>query len=80
MLKRFLISLFLILFVAACATTPEDAADSSGSGSSAGELTSVDYTKDSSETGSDGIVPGSQEDLIVNVGDTSDWLPATSLI
>ena len=77
MLTRLLLSLFLIFFVAACATTPKDQADSSGSGSSsesessvssAGELTSVDYTSD---VPSDyvGIYPGSQEDLIVNVGD-----------
>ena len=63
MLKKFLISIFLVLLVSACASTPEDTADSSGSGSS---LEKVDYTKD--DTG-DAIVPGSQEDLIVNVGD-----------
>ena len=65
MIQRFLISLFLILFVAACATTPKEEADSSGSGSS---LESVDYTSDDTSSG-EGIVPGSQEDLIVNVGD-----------
>jgi len=77
MLTRFLISLFLIFFVAACATTPVTTVKTEGSGSSeseaevsssgsssAGELTSVDYTKDDQ-----GIVPGSQEDLVVNVGD-----------
>ena len=73
MLTRFLISLFLIFFVAACATTPVTTVKTEGSGSSeseaevsssAGELTSVDYTKDEP-----GIVPGSQEDLVVNVGD-----------
>ena len=74
MLNKFLISIFLILFVAACATTPEDTADSSGSGSG---LESVDYTSDdtgaagaaSAGASGEGIVPGSQEDLIVNVGD-----------
>ena len=71
MLQKFLISFFLIFLVSACATTPKDEADSSGSGSSAGELESVDYTSDSVASGSDdySIVPGSQEDLIVNVGD-----------
>ena len=64
MLKKFLLSIFLVLFVAACASTPKDTADSSGSGAS---LESVDYTSDS--TSGEGIVPGSQEDLIVNVGD-----------
>lgn len=76
MLIRFLISLFLIIFVAACATSPVKTVKTEGSGSSesesevssssAGELTSVDYTSD---VQSEGIVPGSQEDLIVNVGD-----------
>ena len=79
MLSKFLILVFTILFIAACAATTKDTADSSGSGSSsesesdvssssAGELTSVDYTSD---VPSDyvGIYPGSQEDLIVNVGD-----------
>ena len=80
MLNKFLISIFILLFVASCTTTSKDTTDSSGSGSSgefntetssedssaaaAGELTSVDYTSDDA-----GIVPGSQEDLIVNVGD-----------
>ena len=79
MLNKFLISIFILLFVASCTTTSKDTADSSGSGSSgefntetssegssaaAGELTTVDYTSDDT-----GIVPGSQEDLIVNVGD-----------
>tara|TARA_B100001964_G_C14197052_1_gene583928 strand:+ start:961 stop:1488 length:528 start_codon:yes stop_codon:yes gene_type:complete len=72
MLQKFLISFFLIFLISACATTPKDEADSSGSGSSASELESVDYTSDSAAvSGSDdySIVPGSQEDLIVNVGD-----------
>ena len=68
-----LISIFFILFLAACATQPVKTVKTEGSGSSesessvsssAGELTSVDYTKDAI-----GIIPGSQEDLIVNVGD-----------
>ena len=75
MLKKLLISNFILLFVAACVTPPKDAADSSGSGASSSDsssstsststpsLESVDYTSDSV------IVPGSQEDLIVNVGD-----------
>ena len=72
---RFLIALFLIFFITACATPPvktiktvgsgsSSESESSVSSSSAGELTSVDYTSDES-----GIVPGSQEDLVVNVGD-----------
>ena len=78
MLKKLLISFCLILLLGACATQPVKTVKTEGSGSSsdsdssvsssAGELTSVDYTSD---IPSDyvGIYPGSQEDLIVNVGD-----------
>ena len=75
MLTRFLISIFFVLFLAACATPPVKTVKTEGSGSSesesdvssssAGELTSADYTSDVA-----GIVPGSLEDLIVNVGNT----------
>ena len=61
------ISVFLVLFVAACATKQKDAADSSGSGSSDSSA-SVDEGS-ITETSGSGIVAGSQEDLIVNVGD-----------
>ena len=62
----------LVFFLAACSTTPKDTADSSGSGSSSsssdvsstGEGTVTETSPDSNI-----IVPGSQEDLIVNVGD-----------
>ena len=68
MFYKFLISTFLILFVAACATTPKDSADSSGSGSSSsGSDVSSEGTI--TETTGSGIVSGSQEDLIVKVGD-----------
>ena len=62
----------LVFFLAACSTTPKDTADSSGSGSSSSS-SDVDssgegtITESSPETTS--IQPGSQEDLIVNVGD-----------
>ena len=60
--------LLLVLFVAACATKPKDSADSSGSGSSSsGSDVSSEGTI--TETTGSGIVSGSQEDLIVNVGD-----------
>ena len=68
MFYKFFISIFMVLFVAACATTPKDAADSSGSGSSSsGSDVSSEGTI--TETTGSGIVSGSQEDLIVNVGD-----------
>ena len=68
MFYKFLISAILVLFVAACATTPKDSADSSGSGSSSsGSDVSSEGTI--TETTGSGIVSGSQEDLIVNVGD-----------
>tara|TARA_B100000575_G_scaffold261363_1_gene234974 strand:- start:332 stop:850 length:519 start_codon:yes stop_codon:yes gene_type:complete len=67
MVYKLLVSAFLVLFVAACATKPKDAADSSGSGSSSSDSSVEDGTI--SETAGSGIVKGSQEDLIVNVGD-----------
>ncbi len=68
MFYKFFISIFMVLFVAACATTPKDSADSSGSGSSSsGSDVSSEGTI--TETTGSGVVSGSQEDLIVNVGD-----------
>mgnify|MGYP001206806419 CR=1 FL=1 len=55
--NKFLLSILLVLFISACATTPKDTADSSGEGASS------DYSNDLT------VIPGSQEDLIVNVGD-----------
>ena len=67
MFYKFFISIFIVLFVAACATKPKDDADASGSGttSSDGSVSEGSIT----ETAGSGIVSGSQEDLIVNVGD-----------
>ena len=67
MFYKFLISAILVLFVASCATKPKDSSDSTGSGSSTTD-SSVDGGT-ISETAGSGIVAGSQEDLIVNVGD-----------
>ena len=72
MIIKLLASALLVFFLAACSTTPKDTADSSGSGStstssdvsSSGETTSTETTSTSAS-----IEPGSQEDLIVNVGD-----------
>ena len=68
MFYKFFITIFMVLFVAACATTPKDSADSSGSGSSSSE-SDVSSEGTITETSGSGIVSGSQEDLIVNVGD-----------
>ena len=77
MFKKLLFTVFLVFFISSCSTTPKDTAESSGSGSSsesessvssAGELTSVDYTSDV-PSDYEGIYPGSQEDLVVNIGD-----------
>ena len=69
MIHKILMSVLLAFFITACATTPEDTSDSSGSGSSSSS-SSVSSSADSgSDDSSGGIVPGSQEDLIVNVGD-----------
>ena len=65
MIYKFFISAFLILFIAACATKPKDSADSAGTGSSS--VASEEGTI--TESAGSGIVAGSQEDLIVNVGD-----------
>ena len=67
MFYKFLITSILVLFVAACATKPKDEGESSGSGSSSSGDSVSEGTI--TETSGSGIVSGSQEDLIVNVGD-----------
>ena len=72
MVIKLFTSALLVFFLAACSTTPKDTADSSGSGSSSSssDVSSSEegsITETSPETAS--ITPGSQEDLIVNVGD-----------
>ena len=78
MIKKFLLSALLAFFVTACTTTPKDTADTSGSGSSSSsssvsssdseEGTITETAGSGSESGT-AVEPGSQEDLIVNVGD-----------
>ena len=70
MFNRILYTFFLVLFISACSTTSKDTADSSGSGSSGvfNSTTSDSATTSDSDSGNN-IEPGSQEDLIVNVGD-----------
>ena len=72
MIIKLFTSALLVFFLAACSTTPKDTADSSGSGSSSSssDVSSSEegtITETSPEIAS--ITPGSQEDLIVNVGD-----------
>ena len=70
MFLKFLSSILLMLFIAACSTTPKDSADSSGSGTTSSSSDVASSGSDSSSEVSDAsIEPGSQEDLIVNVGD-----------
>ena len=70
MFKKFLILAFLFFFITACATKQNETADTSGSGStSSGSDVSSDSEGTITETAGSGIVSGSQEDLIVNVGD-----------
>ena len=60
MFYKILLSIFLAAFISACTTTPKDTSTSTGSGES---------TSSSDSTDTANIEPGSQEDLIVNVGD-----------
>ena len=63
MFYKILAFIIFAVFVTACSTTPKDTSDSSGSGSTS----SSDTVSSTSSTES--VTPGSQEDLIVNVGD-----------
>ena len=68
MFYKILFSIFIALFISACSTTPKDTADSSGTGSTSSSVSSADEGTLTVTDGS-GLVAGSQEDLIVNVGD-----------
>ena len=68
MIIKLLASALLVFFLAACSTTPKDTADSSGSGSTS-TTSDVSSSGETETTESASIEPGSQEDLIVNVGD-----------
>jgi len=73
MIIKLFTSALLVFFLAACSTTPKDTADSSGSGSSTSTSSDVSSSEEGTITEtspeSASITPGSQEDLIVNVGD-----------
>ena len=68
MIIKLLASALLVFFLAACSSTPKDTADSSGSGSTSSS-SDVSSSAETESTDSASIEPGSQEDLIVNVGD-----------
>ena len=68
MIIKLLASALFVFFLAACSTTPKDTADSSGSGSTS-TSSDVSSSAETETTESASIEPGSQEDLIVNVGD-----------
>ena len=68
MIIKLLASALFVFFLAACSTTPKDTADSSGSGSTS-TSSDVSSSGETESTESVSIEPGSQEDLIVNVGD-----------
>jgi peptidoglycan-associated lipoprotein len=72
MVIKLFTSALLVFFLAACSTTPKDTADSSGSGSSSSSSdvsSNEEGTITETNPESASITPGSQEDLIVNVGD-----------
>ena len=78
MFYRILYTLLLVSFVSACSTTSKDTADSSGSGSSGEFNTATTTSEDEASTSSSidtttsdfsGIIRGTQDDLIVSVGD-----------
>ena len=76
MFYKILLSMFLAVFISACSTTPKDTADSSGSGSSGEFNTASTTSEDVASTAIDtatsdfsGVIRGTQEDLVVSVGD-----------
>ena len=71
MFYKILLLLLFAAFISACSTTSQDASETSGSGTS-GEFNTATTSEESSGISTDdesGVIPGSQEDLIVNVGD-----------
>ena len=79
MLNKFLISISIILFVAACKSPPIETGTTTGSGTTT-ETTDTTTTTDMDDTtitteestdteGESSIMPGSPDDFIINVGD-----------
>jgi peptidoglycan-associated lipoprotein len=65
MFYKILLSIILAVFISACTTTQKDTADATGTGT--GDSSTSADLEDTTLGGP--IEPGSQEDLIVNVGD-----------
>jgi len=68
MFYKILLSIILAVFISACTTTNKDTADATGTGTESGD-SSILSDLDNATLGGPEIVPGTQEDLIVNVGD-----------
>ncbi|MCG8491873.1 MAG: peptidoglycan-associated lipoprotein Pal [Sneathiellales bacterium] len=67
---KFLSMFAALTLVAACETAPQDSGDSSGGGASSQSGSSSSANNGSSaSSGSSQVQPGSQEDLVLNVGD-----------
>ena len=64
--------LSILALLVACTEPPQDTADTSGSGQAAAPTTTASQTpvvKDEPKQEAPSVVPGSQEDLVLNVGD-----------
>ena len=71
MFYKILLSIILAVFISACTTTKKDTEDATGSGADAtgsGDASILDDLNNTTLGGPE-IEPGTQEDLIVNVGD-----------
>ena len=66
---KFLSMIAALTLVAACETAPTDSGDSSGSGATSQTSASGSSGSTSSSNSGTNVQPGSQEDLVLNVGD-----------
>jgi len=66
---KFLSMFAALTLVAACETAPQDSGDSSGGGASSQAGSSSGSTGGTASAGTTQVQPGSQEDLVLNVGD-----------
>src|SRR3546814_8245904 len=57
------------LLLSACASQPKTTADTTGGGMTSTDTQTATETTEPAETTEIGVVPGTQEDLVVNVGD-----------